>query len=107
MEKICMTEEVPERESRAFDTMKGTTIFITQKDGGFYAYQNVCPHLQTELEYLENQFLDQDREYIQCSTHGALFSVETGECISGPCLGDFLEKVNLEVHSDGGIYIVD
>ncbi|MBC67605.1 MAG: Rieske, partial [Acinetobacter sp.] len=48
---------------------------------------------------------DQDREYIQCSTHGALFSVETGECISGPCLGDFLEKVNLEVHSDGGIYI--
>ena len=59
MEKICMTEEVPERESRAYDTMKGTTIFITQKDGSFYAYQNVCPHLQTELEYLENQFLDQ------------------------------------------------
>ena len=57
MEKICMTEEVPDRESRAYDTMKGTTIFITQKDGSFYAYQNVCPHLQTELEYLENQFL--------------------------------------------------
>ncbi len=75
MEKICMTEEVLERESRAFDTLKGTTIFITQRDGCFYAYQNVCPHLQTELEYLENQFLDQDREYIQCSTHGALFSV--------------------------------
>ena len=55
MEKICMTEEVPERESRAFDTMKGTTIFITQKDGSFYAYQNICPHLQTELEYLENR----------------------------------------------------
>ena len=105
MEKICMTEEVPDRESHAYYTMKGTTIFITQKDGSFYAYQNVCPHLQTELEYLENQFLDQDREYIQCSTHGALFSVETGECISVPCLGEFLEKVNLEVHSDGGIYI--
>ncbi len=29
MEKICMTEEVPERESRAYDTMKGTTIFET------------------------------------------------------------------------------
>ena len=105
MEKICMTEEVPDRESRAYDTMKGTTIFITQKDGSFYAYQNVCPHLQTELEYLENQFLDQDGEYIQCSTHGALFDVETGECISGPCLGDKLEKVNITVHSDGGIYI--
>ena len=44
MEKICMTEEVLERESRAFDTLKGTTIFVTQKDGCFYAYQNICPH---------------------------------------------------------------
>ena len=56
-----MTEEVPEREARAFDTLQGTTIFITQRDGSFYAYQNLCPHLQTELEYLENQFLDQDQ----------------------------------------------
>ena len=36
MEKICMTEEVPEREARAYDTMKGKTIFITQRDGQFY-----------------------------------------------------------------------
>ena len=56
-----MTEEVPEREARACDTLQGTTIFITQRDGSFYAYQNLCPHLQTELEYLENQFLDQDQ----------------------------------------------
>ncbi|MCY3187615.1 Rieske (2Fe-2S) protein, partial [Acinetobacter baumannii] len=34
-------------------------------------------------------------------------TVETGECISGPCLGDFLNKVEIKVHSDGGIYIVD
>lgn len=106
-EKIAMTDEIEERKARAFDTMTGDTIFITQRDGAFYAYQNVCPHLQTELEFLENQFLDQDGEYIQCSTHGALFEVETGECISGPCLGDKLKKVNISVHSDGGIYIVD
>ncbi|KEC84520.1 Rieske [Acinetobacter sp. ETR1] len=106
-EKIAMTDEIEERKARAFDTMTGDTIFITQRDGAFYAYQNVCPHLQTELEFLENQFLDQDGEYIQCSTHGALFEVETGECISGPCLGDKLEKVSISVHSDGGIYIED
>ncbi|MCA4163280.1 Rieske (2Fe-2S) protein, partial [Acinetobacter baumannii] len=27
--------------------------------------------------------------------------------ISGPCLGEFLNKVEIKVHSDGGIYIVD
>ncbi|HCW3980140.1 TPA: Rieske (2Fe-2S) protein, partial [Acinetobacter baumannii] len=26
---------------------------------------------------------------------------------SGPCLGEFLNKVEIKVHSDGGIYIVD
>ena len=107
MNKICMMEEVPEREARAFDTEDGDTIFITQRDGSFYAYQNVCPHLQVELEFLVNQFLDQDQEFIQCSTHGALFEVETGLCISGPCQGDTLEKVNIKVHSDGGIYLED
>lgn len=105
MTKICMTEDIPEREARSFDTEDGSTMFITQRDGVFYAYQNLCPHLQTELEFLENQFLDQDQEYIECSTHGALFNVETGECIAGPCMGDSLTKVNIKVHSDGGIYL--
>ncbi|WP_162625909.1 Rieske (2Fe-2S) protein [Acinetobacter sp. MB5] len=100
-----MTEDIPERESRAFDTTEGNPIFITQRDGMFYAYKNLCPHLQVELEFLENQFLDQDREFIECSTHGALFNVETGECISGPCLGESLQKVGIQIHSDGGIYL--
>lgn len=105
MNKICMMEDIPEREARAFETVNGDTIFITQRDGCFYAYQNLCPHLQVELEFLENQFLDRDQEYIECSTHGALFQVETGHCISGPCVGQSLEKVAITVHSDGGIYL--
>lgn len=107
MNKICMTEEIPEREARSYETNNGETIFITQRDGSFYAYQNLCPHLQTELEFLENKFLDADGEFIECSTHGALFDVESGECISGPCMGDKLEKVDIKVHSDGGIYLED
>ena len=104
MIKICMTDDIPERESRAFDLPNGDKIFITQRDGSFYAYQNLCPHLQVELEFLENQFLDRDQEYIECSTHGALFEVETGICFSGPCQGQSLEKLQISVHSDGGIY---
>lgn len=105
MIRIAVTEEIPEREARSFETPNGDTIFITQRDGAFFAYQNICPHLKVELEFLENQFLDGDQEFIQCSTHGALFVVETGECISGPCLGQSLQKVDINVHSDGGIYL--
>jgi nitrite reductase/ring-hydroxylating ferredoxin subunit len=107
MERICLTEDIPEREARSYETANGDNIFITQRDGCFYAYQNLCPHLQTELEFLENQFLDRYQEFIECSTHGALFLVETGECISGPCQGQSLEKVAIKVHSDGGIYLED
>ena len=105
MQKICMTEDIPEREARAFDLDNGDKIFITQRDGSFFAYQNLCPHLQVELEFLENQCLDREQEYIECSTHGALFLVESGECVSGPCQGQALEKVAISVHSDGGIYL--
>lgn len=105
MQKICMTEDVPEREARGFETENGLNFFVTQRDGCYYAYRNLCPHLQVELEFLEHQFLDQDAEFIQCTTHGALFQVETGECIAGPCLGETLQKLDIQVHSDGGIYL--
>lgn len=105
MQRLCNTDDIPEREARAFDTDKGE-IFITQRDGMFYAYLNYCPHLGTSLEFMENQFLDMDREYIICSTHGALFQVENGQCIFGPCQGDHLSQVEISVHSDGGIYLV-
>ena len=107
MFKICMTEDVPEREARSFELDNGDIILITQRDGAFYAYQNLCSHLEVELEFLENQFLDRDQEFIECSTHGALFLVESGECISGPCQGQSLEKVEITVHSDGGIYLTE
>lgn len=104
--KICMMEDIPEREARSFTLENGAQIFITQRDGHFFAYKNLCPHLKVELEFLENQFLDQEKQYIECSTHGALFMVETGECISGPCMGQSLTKIKIQVHSDGGIYVI-
>ena len=107
MFKICMTEDIAVLDARSFELDNGDIIFITQRDGAFYAYQNLCPHLQVELEFLENQFLDRDQEFIECSTHGALFLVESGECISGPCQGQSLEKVEITVHSDGGIYLTE
>jgi nitrite reductase/ring-hydroxylating ferredoxin subunit len=104
MQRLCNTEDIPERESRAFETHLGE-IFITQRDGAFFAYQNICPHLGTNLEYMENEYLDMDKEYIICSTHGALFQVDSGLCVFGPCQGDSLKSVKISVHSDGGIYL--
>ena len=53
---------------------------------------------------MPDKFLDLDGSLIQCSSHGALFQVESGECITGPCAGDHLMQVELRVE-DGSYYV--
>jgi nitrite reductase/ring-hydroxylating ferredoxin subunit len=49
------------------------------------------------LEWQPDQFLDLSLSYIQCFTHGALFRVEDGLCLRGPCSGDRLTSIRVEV----------
>jgi len=39
-----------------------------------------------------------------CANHGALFEPENGACLSGPCSGDSLTAVPLDVR-DGEIWV--
>jgi nitrite reductase/ring-hydroxylating ferredoxin subunit len=73
---------------------------IVLHDGSIYAYLNRCPHLAIPLEWQENQFLDKDTSLIRCSTHGALFLPSTGECVSGPCVGDALTPIAIQQQGD-------
>ena len=102
---LCKTEEIPDPGSRAFEVGEGrkaVSLFVVHKDGAFNAYINSCPHTGVNLEWQEDQFLDMDNAFIQCSTHDALFEVDSGECIAGPCAGDSLIAVELSIE-DGQI----
>ena len=72
------------------------------KEGAYSAYINSCPHTGINLEWQEDQFLDMDNMFIQCSTHDALFEIDTGVCVAGPCVGDQLQAVELVIE-DGYI----
>lgn len=75
-------------------------LFAVKKDDQIYLYWNRCPHLGTPLEWEENRFLDADGALIQCSTHGALFEIENGHCLVGPCRGKYLEKIPFILDND-------
>ena len=45
-----------------------------------------------------------DGSRIICSTHGAEFDVMTGLCTRGPCFGDRLDGVMIEIN-DGTILV--
>lgn len=97
---LCSTSDIPDPGSKAFQLKHNRNtldIFVVHKDGEFHAFINRCPHTGVNLEWLEDQFLDRDQTYIQCSTHDALFEIDTGYCIHGPCAGDKLSPVNIQV----------
>jgi nitrite reductase/ring-hydroxylating ferredoxin subunit len=38
-----------------------------------------------------------------CSTHGAVYSASSGQCLGGPCGGKPLTRLRIE-ERDGGVY---
>ena len=73
---------------------------MIHKNGEFFAYYNQCPHTGATLEWQQDQFLDLDKELIQCATHDALFLIDSGECIAGPCVGKLLQSIPLKITAD-------
>ena len=97
---LCNLDDIAEDLSKGFVLPDNQTIFAVRRDGQVFVYRNRCPHLGIELEWLEDQFLDSEGALIQCSTHGALFVIETGECVAGPCLGKALEGIPCRIENN-------
>jgi len=77
--------------------------FVVRRGGDVYAYQNFCMHVGHPLNWVPDGFLSRERDAIQCSSHGALYEIDTGLCFRGPCVGKSLRRVDVEVR-DGVIY---
>ena len=62
-----------------------------------FAYVNLCCHICLSMDWVDNQFFTEDRRHIVCANHGATYEPTTGECIWGPCLGEFLQSVPIKI----------
>ena len=72
--------------------------FAIRFEGQVQAYLNRCSHVAMELDLQENKVFDRDGQWLVCSSHGAEFSPETGDCVGGPCNGG-LVKIALSEES--------
>lgn len=93
MKFLCAGSDLPEAGSRGFQ-LAGLKLFAVRREQQAYVYANRCPHRGVALEWQADQFLDPSSSLIQCATHGALFLIESGECVAGPCAGQFLESID-------------
>jgi nitrite reductase/ring-hydroxylating ferredoxin subunit len=103
---LCRIGDIPDGEARGFSLGEGRSrvdILAARRGGAVFLYRNACPHAGTPLDWVPDRFMSPDGIHLQCATHGALFRVEDGYCVAGPCAGRSLTPVPAEIGSDGTV----
>ncbi len=106
---LCPLDTLDVRDSKGFvlgEPGARRKLFVVRDENGVYGYENCCPHSRGPLEWVEDQFMSLDRSHIQCTQHGAMFQLNDGLCVYGPCVGESLTPVNIAV-TDGNIVLLD
>ncbi|MGP9767642.1 Rieske (2Fe-2S) protein [Halomonas sp. AOP13-D3-9] len=107
---LCALDDIAPGESPGFDPLNTgrDTVFVLRLDDDLVvAYQNACPHVSgARMGWKKDKFLSSSGEYITCFAHNALFRKEDGECVAGPCLGQRLSSVEVDVRGQQ-VYILD
>ena len=106
MRALATIDDIPDGTSKGFPPAPGgfTGLFAVRQGSEIHVYVNSCPHIGTPLDWARDRFLSVDGSRIVCATHGAEFRISDGECLRGPCLGDRLERVMIQI-KDGIIYV--
>ena len=107
---LCRLAEIDDGAGKGFVLGAGLDqldVMVLRAGEKVYGYVNSCPHVGTPLDWAEDEFMSEDGGHIMCHTHGALFRVEDGYCIAGPCAGDHLTPLALEIDGEGRVILLD
>jgi len=97
---ICPLHELADPGAKGFTMGEGDWPlrgFVVRRGGNVHAYVNHCPHAGYPLNWNPDAFLAPDAPLILCAMHGALFEIETGLCLAGPCDGLRLRTLAVRV----------
>ena len=102
-----LIEDLPHGAARGFDPCNAAEdpLFVVRHGDALYAYRDRCPHEGTRLPWRRHGYLNRDGSRIVCYAHGAEFDIASGRCLLGPCLGQSLDPVKLEITERGEIYV--
>ncbi len=106
---LCRLAELPDGGGKGFwfgSDVNRYGVFVLRRGDSILAYENSCPHRGTPLDWQKDRFLDITGRLILCATHGALFRIADGFCVSGPCAGTRLASVKVACR-DGALYLSD
>lgn len=105
--EVCHFDELDDPGCREFQVGESNWPFkgfIVRRGDDVFAYQNHCMHVGHPLNWQPDSFLNADGSLIVCASHGALYEIDSGVCVSGPCPGKTLRKVSVEIR-DGEVVV--
>jgi nitrite reductase/ring-hydroxylating ferredoxin subunit len=79
---------------------RAPSILVGRIAGAWRAYANECRHRALPLDLGAKSPMSDDGGYLLCNQHGALYSPIDGRCVLGPCAGEALVPVPIEVVAD-------
>jgi nitrite reductase/ring-hydroxylating ferredoxin subunit len=106
LRRLCALDDIPDGGAKGFGPPAGgfTGLFAVRQGEDVFVYVNSCPHIGVPLDWAPDRFLTADGGRIICATHGAEFGIADGVCVRGPCFGDRLEAVMIEI-KDGWVLV--
>jgi nitrite reductase/ring-hydroxylating ferredoxin subunit len=97
---LCTLGEIPDGDTKGFRLGEGDWPLrglLVREGEAVHGFVNRCPHAGHQLSFRPDKFLTPDRRLILCQSHGAMFDKSTGHCVAGPCVGESLTPVAVEV----------
>lgn len=90
---LCRLDDMADGTARNFVLQMRDGLFhgfVVRRADNVWGYVDRCPHAGALLAQRLDDYLTPDGSLIGCSWHGALFTVEDGRCVGGPCVGQKL-----------------
>lgn len=111
--RLCSAQDlaaIAEGRARGFDPRDAgqDSLFVVRHQGRLHAWRNACPHIDgAPMAWRRHAYTNAPGTHIVCSAHGALFEPATGRCVQGPCIGRALTAVEIDIRSDGSVWLRD
>lgn len=105
--RLCQLADLPDGGARGFDPLaRGRdTVFAVRQGGAVRVWADRCPHHGTPMPWRKDAYLNAAGDRIVCAAHGALFEVDSGLCVQGPCLGDHLRPMPFTLTEAGELLL--
>ena len=87
---LCALADLDDPGAKGFEFRDGEALFngfVVRMGDAVYGYVDRCPHAGWPLAFTPDKYLTREGDLILCAGHGALFRLDDGFCIGGPCGG--------------------